>query len=130
MTAQVRASRLSADLENLKAEIAADVAAQLKTHITELLAEQAAIQNDRSVSGFCRRYSFSRFLFYDRPDEMPDVMHVGNRTIISPEAEATWIKAREAAAKTAPKRVIAANRQRSQHEAEAAEKQTPAQNIA
>jgi hypothetical protein len=122
MAANVRAS-LSAELENLKAEIAADVAAQLKTHITEVLAEQAAIKNDRTIAAFCRRWSFSRFMFYDRPDEMPDVMRIGARTIISPEAEVRWVKAREAAAKTAPKRVIAVNRQR----AEAAAKQEAAE---
>jgi hypothetical protein len=129
MAANVRASQqLSAELENLKAEIAADVAAQLKTHITEVLAEQAAIKNDRTIAAFCRRWSFSRFMFYDRVSEMPDVMHIGARTIISPEAEARWVLAREAAAKTAPKRVLAVNRQRSQREAESvAEKQEAAE---
>ena len=105
MTEHVRApQKLSAaDLENLKAEIVADITKQLQ----EFLEKQLAIQNDRSVSGFCRRWSFSRFLFYDRIAEMPDVMHVGNRTIISPEAEAKWVKEREAAAKIAPKRIVA-----------------------
>jgi hypothetical protein len=99
--------RLSpSDLETIKAEIVDDITAQLKTFITEFLAEQVAIQTDRSVSGFCRRRGFSRFLFYDRIDEMPDVMHVGGRTLISPEAEAKWVKEREAAAKVAPKRIV------------------------
>jgi hypothetical protein len=112
MTAHVRAPQKlsSADLENLKAEIVDDITAQLKTYITEFLAEQVAIQNDRSVTAFCRRWSFSRFLFYDKPDEMPATMHVGGRTLISPEAEARWVKEREAAAKTAPKRLIGKSR--------------------
>jgi hypothetical protein len=100
-------TKLSAPaLDRLKAEIAADVAAQLKEYLAGLMAEAGAVQTDRSVSGFCRRWGISRFLFYDKPDEMPATMHVGGRTLISPEAEALWVKQREAAAKTAPKRIV------------------------
>jgi hypothetical protein len=106
MTAHVRApQKLSArafDLESIKVEVAAAV----RETVEKLLSEQLAIQTDRSVSGFCRRWGFSRFLFYDRIDEMPAVMHVGGRTLISPAAEELWIKQREAAAKVAPKRLV------------------------
>jgi hypothetical protein len=99
-------------LDQLKAEIAADVVGQIKEYFAGLMAEASAVQSDRSVSGFCRRWGFSRFLFYDKPKEMPATMHVGGRTLISPEAEALWVKKREEAAKTAPKRVTAAGRAR------------------
>jgi hypothetical protein len=99
--------RLSATaIEELKTEIAADVASQIKETFGKFLAEQALAMNDRSVSGFCKRWGISRFLFYDKIAEMPAVLHVGGRTLISPEAEALWIKQREAAAQVAPKRIV------------------------
>jgi hypothetical protein len=124
-------TRLSATaIEDLKAEIAAHIVAQLKEYLAELLAGETAARNDRSVSGFCRRWGISRFLFYDKPHEMPATMHVGGRTLISPEAEALWVRKREEAAKTAPKRVVGRARSQRETEAEAPEKQNPAQRIA
>jgi hypothetical protein len=96
----------AAAIDALKVEIAADVVPQLKEFLAKLAADQAAIQTDRSVTGFCRRWGISRFLFYEKIEEMPTVMHVGGRTLISPEAEAAWVKQREAAAKTGPKRIV------------------------
>jgi hypothetical protein len=107
MTAHVRANpKQPADLESLKLEIATDVAEQLKEYLAGLMAEAGAVQTDRSVTGFCKRWGISRFLFYDKLTEMPATMHVGGRTLISPEAEALWVKEREAAAKIAPKRIV------------------------
>lgn len=100
-------AKLSAAAINaLKVEIAADVVPQLKEFLAKLVADQAAALNDRSVSGFCRRWGISRFLFYEKPAEMPATMHVGGRTLISPEAEALWVKQRESAALVGPKRIV------------------------
>jgi hypothetical protein len=98
----------AANLENLKAEIVDDITTELKEFLAKLLADEAAARNDRSVTGFCRRWSISRFLFYDMQGrgEGPPVMHVGGRTLISPEAEAKWVKEREAAALVGPKRIV------------------------
>jgi hypothetical protein len=111
-------------IEDLKVKIAADIVPQLQEFLAKLHAEQVAIQSDRSVSGFCRRWGISRFLFYEKQAEMPRVMHVGGRTLISPVAEAEWVKGREAAAKVAPKRVVGKARtaQTADREREAAEK--------
>jgi hypothetical protein len=96
----------AAAIDALKVELAADVVPQLKEFLAKLLADQAAIQTDRSVTGFCRRWGISRFLFYEKPAEMPVTMHVGGRTLISPEAEQLWIRQREQAALTGPKRIV------------------------
>jgi hypothetical protein len=106
--------KLSSEQIALRQAIGDDVAARIETAVErwsnealrKALQQAIKISYDRSVSGFCRRWGISRFLFYDRIGEMPAIMHVGGRTLISPEAEATWIKQREAAAITAPKRCV------------------------
>jgi hypothetical protein len=109
--------RRTATFVEAQAERDAEIIAQLKA-----LRECAAIQTDRSVTGFCRRWSVSRFLFYQlrKIGKAPAVMHVGGRTLISPESERAWILAREAEATTAPKRIVGKAR-RTQPAPEAAE---------
>jgi hypothetical protein len=52
-----------------------------------------------SVEEFCRTHKFSVQAFYKYPALMPDCFFVGSRRLISREARARWIAAREAEAK-------------------------------
>jgi hypothetical protein len=54
-----------------------------------------------SVEEFCRKHRIGVATFYKYPDEMPDTFYVGTHRLISREARARWIAAREAAAKKA-----------------------------
>jgi hypothetical protein len=52
-----------------------------------------------SVEEFCRAHKFSVQAFYKYPELMPDCFFIGSRRLISREARARWIAAREAEAR-------------------------------
>lgn len=43
-----------------------------------------------SVEEFCQRHRISTQLFYKYPEQMPELMRVGARVLISKEAAAAW----------------------------------------
>lgn len=55
---------------------------------------------DPTIPGFCARHKLSRAMFYVLVDrgEAPRTYVVGKLRRISPEAEAAWVREREAAA--------------------------------
>lgn len=50
-----------------------------------------------TIQEFCRRHRLSVALFYKMKGEMPAVIRVGSRVLVTREAAAAWRKAREAA---------------------------------
>jgi len=56
-----------------------------------------------SISTFCRRHGISVPFFNRRRDEMPQVIKIGVRSLITREAAERWRKDREKAAKAPPK---------------------------
>ena len=76
--------------------------------IERLLRENLKQINDRSIIAFCRRWGIGRSTFYDMlaAGTGPAMMVVHGRRLISPEAEARWVREREAAALTAPRKTV------------------------
>jgi hypothetical protein len=63
-------------------------------------AEQSRRDRERqgsfTIDEWCRFRRVSRAMFYKRPDLMPRTHSVGVKRIISDEADAEWLAAREA----------------------------------
>jgi hypothetical protein len=51
----------------------------------------------RSIPEFCEAHGFSRASFYNHRDEMPATIRVGNRRLVTMEAEQRWRREREQA---------------------------------
>jgi hypothetical protein len=51
----------------------------------------------RSIPEFCKAHGFSRASFYNHRDRMPATIRVGNRRLVTMEAEQRWRREREQA---------------------------------
>lgn len=73
--------------------------------------------DERSVEGFCRRWSISRATFYNlkRRGLAPAIMKLGTRTIVSPEAEEAWRLRMEAETAAQEQRLAAPSERAAEH---------------
>jgi hypothetical protein len=87
------------DVVALSIEVA-DLRRQVARLFRLLGQDREPAENDRSISGFCRRQSISRAHYYNlkKAGKGPREMAAGSRRTISPQAEADWEAEREAEA--------------------------------